>query len=450
MRRPVRAFPKQPDTAAPADRSLGAPFRIFQASVLGSNLADGVYLVTLPLLALSLSGSALVVSAVGVAMRAPWLLLILPAGVVVDRCAPMAVMNWASKCRFPLVAVLGLLAWAGMLPVWALVTGAFLIAAMGTFVDLAAQSLLPRLVTPELLPRANANLQSGQTLAAQFAGPALGGVLASMHGVGFTVAAVLYAGGLIGLALLHRRPDPFGTHTTQTLPAAPRKPGPAGRGIASMGRDLREGAAYFRRRHDLIGLAAVAATGNIAFAATMTMLPVWVVSPGRLGLPSSAMGVIAAAPAVGGVLAGLVAARLLKRFGGRAVLGFCAPAVGLCLAAIALPTPPAAFAALAVVGGLMVQLNVMSMSHRQSSIPTALFARVNSVYRWIILGVSPVGALLGGLVAQRFGTAAVFLSGGALALAAGALLPALLFHPAPQGPDRLADPRPTDEELTHD
>ncbi|QOV36593.1 MFS transporter [Streptomyces ferrugineus] len=447
MRRPVRVFPKQLAPSAPADRSLGAPFRIFQASVLGSNLADGVYLVTLPLLALSLSGSALVVSAVGVAMRAPWLLLILPAGVVVDRCAPMAVMNWASKCRFPLVAVLGLLAWAGMLPVWALVAGAFLIAAMGTFVDLAAQSLLPRLVAPELLPRANANLQSGQTLAAQFAGPALGGVLASMHGVGFTVAAVLYAGGLIGLALLHRRPGVFRGHT---LPAAPREPGPAGRGIASMWRDLREGAAYFRRRHDLIGLAAVAATGNIAFAATMTMLPVWVVSPGRLGLPSSAMGVIAAAPAVGGVLAGLVAARLLKRFGGRTVLGFCAPAVGLCVAAIALPTPPAAFAALAVCGGLMVQLNVMSMSHRQSTIPTALFARVNSVYRWIILGVSPVGALLGGLVAQRFGTAAVFLSAGALALAAGTVLPALLFHPSPQGPDRLAEPRPTDEELTHD
>ncbi|MDK1343299.1 MFS transporter [Streptomyces sp. 378] len=447
MRRPVRAFPKRSAASAPADRKLGAPFRIFQASVLGSNLADGVYLVTLPLLALSLSGSALVVSAVGVALRAPWLLLILPAGVVVDRCAPMAVMNWASKCRFPLVAVLGLLAWAGMLPVWALVAGAFLIAAMGTFVDLAAQSLLPRLVTPELLPRANANLQSGQTLAAQFAGPALGGVLASMHGVGFTVAAVLYAGGLIGLALLHRRPGPFGAHA---LPAAPREPGPAGRGIASMWRDLREGAAYFRRRHDLIGLAAVAATGNIAFAATMTMLPVWVVSPGRLGLSGSAMGVIAAAPAVGGVLAGLVAARLLNRFGGRAVLGFCAPAVGLCLAAIALPTPPAAFAALAVCGGLMVQLNVMSMSHRQSTIPTALFARVNSVYRWIILGVSPVGALLGGLVAQWFGTAAVFLSGGALALAAGALLPALLFHPSPQGTDRLAEPRPTDEELTHD
>ncbi|MEU8971360.1 MFS transporter [Streptomyces monashensis] len=443
----MRAFPKQSAPSARADRSLGAPFRIFQVSVLGSNLADGVYLVTLPLLALSLSGSALVVSAVGVALRAPWLLLTLPAGVVVDRCAPMAVMNWASKCRFPLVATLGLLAWAGMLPVWALVAGAFLIAVMGTFVDLAAQSLLPCLVAPELLPRANANLQSGQTLAAQFAGPALGGILASMHGVGFTVAAVLYAGGLIGLALLRRRPGPYGAHP---LPDTPRQPGPAGRGLASMGRDLREGAAYFRRRHDLIGLAAVAATGNIAFAATMTMLPVWVVSPGRLGLPSSAMGVVAAAPAVGGMLAGLAAARLLNRFGERAVLAFCAPAVGLCLAAIALPTAPAAFAALAVCGGLMVQLNVMSMSHRQSTIPAALFARVNSVYRWIILGVSPVGALLGGLVAHRFGTAAVFLSGGAVALAAGALLPALFFHPAPQGPDHLAEPRPTDEELTHD
>ncbi|MCQ4081119.1 MFS transporter [Streptomyces sp. RB6PN25] len=410
-------------------------FRTFQVSVLGSNLADGIYLVTIPLLALSLTGSALVVSAVGVALRAPWLLLTLPAGVVVDQFPPLTVMRVASMTRLPLVAVLCVLAWERLLPVWGLVTAAFLIAGCGTFIDVAAQSLVPRMVPKPLIPRANANLQSGLTLTQQFAGPALGGVLAAVTGAGIALSTTLYAATLSGLQALQRRLPGGGDRDAGATPGGRLT-------LRAMFRDLGEGARYFRTRRDLIGLAVVAATGNLAFASVTTMLPLWVVAPARLGLPKSALGFIAAAPAVGGLLAGAVAARMLSRFGGRAVLGFCAPAVGLCFVLIAVPSPFSAFGAMACYGGFTVTLNVMSMSHRQSTIPEHLFGRVNAVYRWIVLGVSPFGAGLGGLVADHFGLAAVFLCAGAFAGGSGVLLPALLFRASPPDPDRSQDPGP--------
>ncbi|MDH6114554.1 MFS family permease [Kitasatospora sp. MAP12-15] len=434
----------EPTAPAPAPaRVLGGRFRIFQVSVLGSGLADGIYLISIPLLALSLTGSAAVVSAVGIALRAPWLLVTLPAGVLADRYPPLTLIRCASWARLPLVAALCLLAWARLLPVWGLVAGAFLIAVCGTFVDVGAQSLVPRLVDKPLLPRANANLQTGQTMVAQFAGPALGGYLAAIAGGGIGASAVLYVATLLGLGLLQRQLTRG--RTEPELPAPLEQSTTARRSFRSMGREMREGAGYFRRRLDLMGLAAVAAAGNIAFAATSTMLPLWVVAPGRLGLSRTAMGFIAGAPAIGGLLAGLIAARTLRRFGGRAVLGVCAPAAGLCFAAIAIPRPAAAFGAMACYGALSVLLNVMSMSHRQSTIPAELFGRVNAVYRWIILGVSPLGALLGGVVAECYGPAAVFICAGALSLLAGTLLPVLLFRPVPPSvppspaPDRASD-----------
>ncbi|MFF5802110.1 MFS transporter [Streptomyces sp. NPDC012746] len=395
---------------------LGRRFGLFRIAVLASGLADGVYLVSVPLLALSLTGSPLAVAAVGVALRAPWLLMTLPAGVVVDRLPPLRLLRRASAARLPLVVALSVLAWCGLLPVWGLAAGAFLVGVCGTFVDLAAQSLVPHLADRAQLPRANARLQTGQLLTAQFAGPALGGLLATRPGIGMAVAAVLYVTTLAGLEVLRRR-----------LPAPPSAGAPVP--DRSMRRELREGAAHLRHRRDLLGLAAVAASGNLAFAAVTTMLPLWVVAPGRLGLPESAMGLVAAAPAVGGLLAGTAAAHLLRRFGARRVLMCCAPAAGLAHATIAVPSVVAALAAMACYGALSVQLNVTSMSYRQSSIPAPLFGRVNALYRWLILGVSPFGALLGGVAAERLGTGAVFLGAGALCLLTGTLLPALLFHP---------------------
>jgi MFS family permease len=401
----------QADARAP--NRLDLRFRAFQGSVLASDVADGIYRISLPLLALSVSHSAMAVSAVGVAVRAPWLVATLPAGIVIDRYDPLAVLRRASWIRLPLVAALALLAWLRALPVWGLVPGAFLVATAGAVVDIAAQSMPSRLVTAPVIPRANAAVQTGQTLAAQFAGPALGGFLAASVGGGIGIATLLYAGTLAGLEVLARR---------VSAPASPSVPQRQRSPRSALG-ELRAGAAYFRSRGDLIMLASVAGAGNLAYAAATTILPLWVVSPGRLNQSAAVLGLILSSPAIGGALGGVTATRALRRFGSRGILALCAPMIGMSFLALAVPDAIAAAVAMTCYGLLSVQLNVMSISYRQTSIPRELFGRVNAVYRWIILGISPLGSLIGGIVAVRLGIAAVFIGAGGIALVSGVMLP---------------------------
>jgi hypothetical protein len=84
-----------------------------------------------------------------------------------------------------------------------------------------------------------------------------------------------------------------------------------------------------------------------------------------------------------------------------------------------------AFIALGVVGNALIAAvlfaisswsvlvwNVLTMSLRQQLIPEALFGRVQGAWRTLVWGAMPVGALIGGLVAARFGLGAPFVVAG--------------------------------------
>jgi hypothetical protein len=51
---------------------------------------------------------------------------------------------------------------------------------------------------------------------------------------------------------------------------------------------------------------------------------------------------------------------------------------------------------------------VITVSARQKIIPGHLFGRVNSVYRLLAWGTMPIGAMIGGAIAKRYGLAAPF------------------------------------------
>ncbi len=59
--------------------------------------------------------------------------------------------------------------------------------------------------------------------------------------------------------------------------------------------------------------------------------------------------------------------------------------------------------------GFFVSLwNVVTVSLRQALVPRELLGRVNSVYRMLGWGFMPLGALVGGVVADRFGLRAPY------------------------------------------
>ena len=76
-----------------ASRPLGADYRQLWRATAISNLGDGVFLVTFPLLAASVSHDPIAVSAVTLALTVPWLLFALVSGALVDRWDRLVVMR---------------------------------------------------------------------------------------------------------------------------------------------------------------------------------------------------------------------------------------------------------------------------------------------------------------------------------------------------------------------
>ncbi|MCY7298096.1 MAG: MFS transporter, partial [Ilumatobacteraceae bacterium] len=67
--------------------------------------------------------------------------------------------------------------------------------------------------------------------------------------------------------------------------------------------------------------------------------------------------------------------------------------------------------------------SILAVSLRQQLVPTHLFGRVNSIYRWISTGAMPLGALFGGVLASAYGLRApYFAAAGLLILASAAVV----------------------------
>jgi len=147
-----------------AGKSFSArPFRLSNFGALWSaaaaaNLADGIFKLALPLLATRLTDSPALVAGVAFAVRLPWLLFALLAGVLADRFDRRQMMIAANAIRFivlTLVVVVSLLD-AMSLPILYVI--ALVLGIAETLADTASSSILPSIVRSEDLEQANARL----------------------------------------------------------------------------------------------------------------------------------------------------------------------------------------------------------------------------------------------------------------------------------------------------
>lgn len=399
------------DPPLSTETSLGPRYwRLFAASTV-SNLGDGVFAVALPLITVGLTRDPTTVAGVAVAQRLPWLLFALPAGALVDRGDRRRIMVAADVARGGVVAALAAAVAADVHTVaWLYVTG-FVLGVAETLFDNASQTILPRLVGPDQLPRANGNLFATETITNSFVGPPLGGLLVAaaaslplwLDGGSYLVAAALVASlpGRYGV-----RPDPGDPDRGGTRP--------------HLGREIAEGVRWLWGHRLLRSLALLLGLMNLWLTAGFAVLVLFATE--RLGLDEVGFGLLLTATAIGSVLGGIVAGRLAARLGAPALLvvGALGTAAGQ-LALAPLEQPLVAGLVLAVGGFAGVVWNVVTVSLRQRLIPDHLLGRVNSVYRFLGWGGMPVGALVGGLLADAFGLAAPFVVGGLVLLAAAAV-----------------------------
>jgi MFS family permease len=397
---------------------LGPAFRHLWLSSGLANLADGVVLAGVPLIAVTLTRSPLLVSLVAMAGTLPWLLVSLPVGALVDRLDRRRIMVLAHWTRAAGLAAAALAALLGVLDLPVLCATVFLLGAAEVFADTAAQSVLPMIVPAAGLATANGRIMATQTVGNNFLGAPAAGLLAGLAPVAiFGGPALCYAGAALLLLGLRGR---FRVERT---------------GATTLRADVAAGLCYLRGHRTLRALALLGGTLNFANGAYFAVFVLWAVGPGSaIGFTAEGYGLVLATLAVGAVAGSLIVARLPGTvpvlIGADLVNGL------LLIVPVALPAAPALFAAAAGLGLTNAVGNVLRVTLRQRLVPADLFGRVNATYRLVGMGATPLGALLGGLMGDLAGLRTVFW--GAAGLCALATLLAarpLLAGPLAAGQD---------------
>ena len=384
---------------------LGRGFNAQLASTGLANLGDGVLGMLAPLVALTLTASPAQISLLTAATWAPWLLFGLAAGVVIDRVDRRRAQVLALAVRAAVLGAATLLSLTGRLTMPLLLAVVLLYGVTEVFADLGASSILPDLVPADRLPAANGRVLGVQQVANAFLGSPLAGVLIVLGaGVGFGASAALAALAALTLATGLRGRFRPATRTTRTRPFA----------------DVREGLAFLVRHPVIRPLVITSSVMNLASTAYFAVFVLWAVGPdSAMGLTAAQFPLLTLGLALGAVAGSLVADRVQRRFGETRAIVAALVADGLLLLVPVLwPNGWVVAAAFALVGLTNTVGNVLTQSLRQRLVPGELLGRVGGAGRTLSYGLMPLGAVLGGLVAERSGLAVTFYAAVGLALAA--------------------------------
>ncbi len=323
------------------------------------------------------------------ALTLPFILFAIPAGLFADRISRRRLMAGAEVLRAAALLAILLLIWLGLLTLPLLAALGFA-AVCGTVVySVAAPALVPSLVSPKLLPAANARIELARTIA--FAsGPALGGVLVGWVGAApaFGFAAAL---SVVAVVLLSGIYEPARTLAPQRHPL----------------QEIRQGAAFVLH-HPL--LRPVFVTQFIFNTASFLVLAVFVPYAVRhLGLTASGVGTTLSMYGVGMVAGALSATRVMRRlpFGTVIALG---PVTGFVAAGVMalttfIPAPWLAALSFFLLGAGPILWVISTTTLRQSVTPPSLLGRVSAI-NIMSYGARPLGSALGAIIGGFYGAEA--------------------------------------------
>jgi MFS family permease len=381
-----------------------------------SQLGEHANLVILPLFAvLTLNASAGQLGVLRAAGQAPILLLSLFVGAWVDRWRTRTTMVLTDVGRALALGAAAMASLFGWLGLPALLALAFAVGALSVFFDVAYQASLVRLVERDQLVRGNSALE-GSRSAAQIGGPALGGALVSLLSAPIAAAssALFFALSFVSIRRI-RRAESIPEHAEYPLRVRQR---------------IHEGLRFVAGESALRTVCLASAAFQFSSASMMTVYLLFL--PRELHLSGTVVGLALAAAGPGALLGSLLAARLPSRFGYGAVL-LCAAALGdgvfLCVPALhgsSAVTVPALLAVGFVFGFGSQLVTVTVMAVRQAVTPDGMQGRAAATITFVGMGLTPLGSLLGGFLAEEWGLRTCL-----LVTAAGMMLSPMVMASSP-------------------
>lgn len=363
-----------------------------------SQFGSAVTGIALPLAALLvLKASTFQVGLLAAFESVAWLLVGLPSGAWVDRMRLRVVLIVNDLIRLVALGSIPVAYACGVLTIGQLYVVALVTSASTVFFDVAYQSYLPQLVGREALVGGNARLQAGESVA-QVTAPVLGGglvqALTAPYAVVVDALSFLWSAVWVG-------------RITARFPRPERRPD------SHLIREIGEGLRFVVGHRLLRSIAMCTSSANL-FSSIISAL-IYVLLARQLHVSAGVIGLLNAAPAIGGFLGSLVASRLARRFGQGptiwvSALLFAAPA-------LVLPfvhrdwTLVLMVVAQTLLWGSCVVYNITQVSFRQALCPPELMGRMNATIRFLVWGTMPLGALLGGVLGSSLGVRTTILIG---------------------------------------
>ena len=368
---------------------LGPAFnRLFSASAI-SNLADGLLAVAAPLLAITLTKNPVLISMLSALVMLPWLLFAIPIGLIVDRVDKRLLITFTNSLRFVIAGLLALAIATDFVTIYWLFVAAFLIGISEVASDTASQSLIPVILEKKHFERANSRLNIAETVIQNFIGGPLSGFLYAtavvlpfvLNSAGFLIAAIFVF--LIPAHLITESRD-------ESKEPAEKK---------SFIGDIKFGLKYLWNDPDLRGLVTITTSLGFFYSLSMSTMILFITEV--LGLQAKFFGVLMAGAGSGAIIGALLAPRISKKFGRGKVLALAIFMSSVTVLFQALSPNYWVFGVVGFVSSFFItNWNILLMSCYQVLIPKELYGRIHGARRTFVWGMMPLGAFLGGVIAQ--------------------------------------------------
>jgi MFS family permease len=395
-----------------------------------SGIGDWLYLVALLVVVYQDSSDPLLLGIVGAARIIPYVVLSVPAGIIVDRFDRRIVLLVTDVARGSIMVVLAILVETDG-PLWAIVGLAIFATCFSTFFRPAIGAYLPTLVRDEreLGPANSAFATLGEL--SFIIGPALAGVI--IAAADLTLAFALNAATFLVIAV-----------TLATLPSSnPRKekaaaaaaaaaagaepaadgavdgasPGDATEVVAAAEAERSAAARIRELRRPLIGIITLDTVGGFMFGG-LAIITV-IIAVDQLGVGEQGTGYLNAAVGVGGVLGAIGSGVILARpnLGPAWLIGVLGLALGFVILGLATSLWPALFAMAVIAAGSLVA-DIVSTTIFQRLVPDDLRGRVLGGMQMLQTFTYAAGSLLMPVLVSTLGPQVILPLGGAVIVVA--------------------------------
>jgi MFS family permease len=379
-------------------------YRLFATGQMISLTGTWMQTIAQDWLVLELSGNSGTALGIVTALQfTPMLLLMLYAGVLADRLDKRKVLIVSQSVMGLLALGMGILVVSGAVQLWHVYVFAGLLGMAQAFDNPTRQAFVSEMVGPDRLTNAVA-LNSATFNSARLVGPAIGGLVIAAIDVGpaFLINAVTYVA-VIGAYLAMRPGELVNTNRLER----------------SRGQVM-EGLRYVRSRPDLmlvIALISIVGTMGMNFNLTLPLL-----AKAEFGVGAASFGLLSAAFAGGALAGALIGTRRRGRPSATLLLTFAALFGALEVTVAFMPSFALAALFLIPTGAFLIGHNNVANARVQLGAPAHLRGRVMSLFMLVFMGGTPVGALVVGVISERFGPRSGLIVGGVSALLAAGTL----------------------------